>query len=129
MERTFIKKTLIGSVFLLALFIFGWRCPFQQFTGLACPGCMMTTALYYLLQLDFQTAFYFNPAIYVLVIGGILALICRKNKQALHVIAGIVIVLWLGIYLYRMAVIYPNYPMHYVEDNTIHKIMMLFQNR
>ncbi len=127
MERSFTKKILWLAVIIIVFLLVDWVCPFQRLTGLPCPGCMMTTALYYLIQLDFQTAFYFNPALYVILIGVLLGLVFHKNKKALKVIFYAVLIIWISIYLYRMSTIFPAYPMHYVEDNILHHFFNLIQ--
>lgn len=43
-------------------------CPIRRFTGLDCPGCGMTHALYSLLHLRLAAAFFYNPFIYPLVL-------------------------------------------------------------
>lgn len=49
-------------------------CPIYQLTGLRCPGCGMTRALYCLLHLDLQGVFRENPFLFVLPFAGYLAL-------------------------------------------------------
>ena len=50
------------------------RCVFHQVTGLQCPGCGATRALYALLHGDVARAFWFNPLFLlflpVLILGG-----------------------------------------------------------
>lgn len=38
-----------------------WRCPFHAWTGLPCPGCGMTRALWALLQGRWQAAWEYHP--------------------------------------------------------------------
>jgi hypothetical protein len=42
------------------------RCVFKLATGLDCPGCGSTRALYHLLHGDFVTALRFNPMLFVM---------------------------------------------------------------
>ncbi|MBF0313384.1 MAG: DUF2752 domain-containing protein [Oligoflexia bacterium] len=51
-------------------------CLFHRITGLRCPGCGMTHALVSLSRGDFQSAFYFNPFCYLL----LLMLLCYLLK-------------------------------------------------
>lgn len=43
-------------------------CVIRKFTGLDCPGCGMTHALYALLHFQFAKAFRFNPFVFPLVV-------------------------------------------------------------
>ena len=69
-----IRQGLYGLAVLAALFagaylsasILGWGCPLQHFTGVPCPGCGLSRALFALLRLDFAAAFRYHPMIYVL---------------------------------------------------------------
>ena len=72
--RGWIRQGLCGLAVLAMLFagaylsasILGWGCPVQHFTGVPCPGCGLSRALFALLRLDFAAAFRYNPMIYVL---------------------------------------------------------------
>lgn len=46
----------------------GWAVPclFHKMTGFLCPGCGVTRMCMALLCLDFQTAFYSNPVVFLL---------------------------------------------------------------
>lgn len=116
------RKSFFGLVVLFFIIMIGWQCPFQLITGFPCPGCMMTTAAYYLIHLDFKAAWYFNPAIYFLLIGGILALIFRNNHRVLRYIGIITLTIWMVSYLMRLMIIFPNWPMPYVENNIFQHI-------
>ncbi len=43
------------------------KCPIYYFTGLHCPGCGTQRALHALLHSDFQTAWQFNPLIFLMI--------------------------------------------------------------
>ena len=50
------------------------KCPFLWLTGLKCPGCGSQRAVHFLLNLDFQQAFHFQPLMvlslpYLIIIG------------------------------------------------------------
>lgn len=47
-----------GIVIFLA--VSGIHCPIKYLTGLSCPGCGMTRAVFSVLRLDFSSAFYFH---------------------------------------------------------------------
>jgi len=50
-------------------------CLFLKFTGIPCPGCGGQRSVFYLFQGNFKEAFLIYPAIYPLMIVGILILI------------------------------------------------------
>ena len=120
------KKSIINLLLVIVILVvlFMWQCPFERITGIPCPGCMMTTAAYYLLHLDFEKAFYFNPVIYLLVVMSIpLIYTYFKNRKWFRRLLILTLAIWLGIYIYRMITIFPDYPMPYVEDNLIARIL------
>ena len=120
------KKSIINLLLVIVILVvlFMWQCPFERITGIPCPGCMMTTAAYYLLCLDFEKAFYFNPVIYLLVVMSIpLIYTYFKNRKWFRRLLTLTLAIWFGIYIYRMITIFPVYPMPYVEDNLIARIL------
>lgn len=124
-------KTLGVIVFILLCFmIVGWLCPIQQIFGFPCPGCGMTTALYYFVQGRFQEAYFFNPAFYLLLIFCLISgLGWLKDQNFLHskswqLLFWLFIAIWFGIWLYRMVTIFPEWPMIYLKDNLFHKLMI-----
>lgn len=120
------KKSIINLLLVIVILVvlFMWQCPFERITGIPCPGCMMTTAAYYLLRLDFEKAVYFNPVIYLLVVMSIpLIYTYFKNRKWFRRLLTLTLAIWLGIYIYRMITIFPDYPMPYVEDNLIARIL------
>ena len=50
MSKKIIKVTGVVFVLLLFLLFIGVYCPIQKIFGIPCPGCNMTTSLYYLIQ-------------------------------------------------------------------------------
>lgn len=124
-------KTLAVVIFILLCFlIVGWLCPVQQIVGIPCPGCGMTTALYYFVQGRFQEAYFFNPAFYLLLlfclISGLGWLINRQflYSKSWQLLFWLFMIMWLGIWLYRMVTIFPEWPMIYLEENLFHKLMI-----
>lgn len=121
MKKNSTRIILAGVVIIVLCF---WKCPFERLTGIPCPGCMMTTAAYYLIQLDFQKAFYFNPVIYLLLFMALpLFIAYKRNKKWFHRLLLMTLIIWLCIYAYRMITIFPEFPMSYVEDNVISNII------
>lgn len=70
MANKLIKTGLAGVVclayyFLLTHFNIGIPCLFHEITGLLCPGCGITRMIVSISHLDFVSAFYYNPVIFV----------------------------------------------------------------
>lgn len=59
---------LILLLYILVMNLTEIGCPIRWLTGIPCPGCGMTRALYALLRLDFSGAFYCHPMIYPLLV-------------------------------------------------------------
>ncbi len=51
---------------LIAVFYYRFGCPIRFFTGICCPGCGMTRAVFELLRLDFASAFKMHPLVFLL---------------------------------------------------------------
>ena len=120
------KKSITNFLLVIVIFVvfFMWQCPFERITGIPCPGCMMTTAAYYLLCLDFEKAFYFNPVIYLLVLMFFPLLYTYiKDRKWFKRLLTLTLVIWMSIYVYRMIMVFPKYPMAYVEDNLIARLI------
>ena len=53
---------------LIAVFYLSFGCPVRLLTGVSCPGCGMTRALFALLKLDFSLAFEMHPLVLLLIV-------------------------------------------------------------
>lgn len=92
-------------IFLVIFLIYMFTgCPIKLFTGVSCAGCGMTRAYFSLLHLNFRDAFYYHllfpcPIIFVAVY------IMTKfgfPQKAAKVIYGVMIFLFIAVYIYRM---------------------------
>jgi hypothetical protein len=102
------SKTAFIIIGLIAVLWF-WHCPFRM-VGLSCPGCGMKSALWSLLLLDFQAAFYYHPLwpLPIVVFGYILIKHLFKQGFTDRVERGLfslMILMFVGVYLYRLLVI------------------------
>ncbi|NBK97965.1 MAG: DUF2752 domain-containing protein [Erysipelotrichia bacterium] len=128
-KTVLIKKIVAVIVLIVAIFLFyeTW-CPFEQIIGIPCPGCNMLSACYHLLHGDIKTALYFHPLVIVFCFYALLELICfvkyrtLKNKPAYY-LRIIFFTLLTIVYIYRMCVLFPNYPMSYNENSLLGKII------
>lgn len=53
------------AVFLLITYFTGIGCPFRALTGIPCPGCGLSRALFSAVTLDFQSAFFYHPLFFI----------------------------------------------------------------
>ncbi|WP_294730675.1 DUF2752 domain-containing protein [uncultured Faecalibaculum sp.] len=95
----------------LFLLFFGWICPFQLLTGLPCPGCNMTTGLYWLLKGDLSRSFWYHPMVLPTLLAAGLAIGFRRKPVILKGIFAVWIILMLSCYVWRMLTVFPDAPM------------------
>ena len=88
-------------------------CVFLRITGIPCPGCGMTRAAMALMEYNFASAFYYHPAIYILIpvvpfcIFAPKPYFGSKKRQNIFIVVTACIVF--GIYLYRLLTPSPIY--------------------
>ena len=99
----------LGALFAgayLSASILGWGCPLQHFTGVPCPGCGMSRAVFALLRLDFAAAFRYHPMIFVLPPVLLYALFGKKpllgSKTRERVLLWGTMALWAAVWLVRL---------------------------
>ena len=95
---------LVGGYCLLR-FALGLPCPIKHLSGISCPGCGMTRALWSLVTLDFTAALRYHPAAFVLPVFVILLILFKVKgmKKATATLLAVFVVLMLGIYAWRFA--------------------------
>lgn len=115
-----IKK--LGIVVLLFLLLFFYKCPFQTITGIPCPGCNMTTSLYYLLHTDIKRSFYYHALLIPTMLVFVVCVYFRKNEKIIKILLTIWCILMIMYYIYRMIMYFPNSPMVYDKNSLIYFI-------
>lgn len=94
------------AIFLIYILFTG--CPIKLFTGVSCAGCGMSRAYFSLLHLNFRDAFYYHPlfpcpvifiAVYIMTKFGF-------PQKAAKAIYGVMIFLFIAVYIYRMVTPY-----------------------
>lgn len=118
---------LLGLVCLAPVQLLVYHCPLRAITGIPCPGCGMTTALKQLLSGEVQASFHTHPMLVptlVMAAAAAAALAFRKEKLAarLAMVWGIAM---LGVYVWRMAVWFPQAPMAALPDGLLVKLFHL----
>lgn len=58
--------SLISYYYLNKYFHIGIPCLFYKITSFKCPGCGITRMLFSILKLDFKSAFFYNPVVFIL---------------------------------------------------------------
>ena len=64
--NTLIILLLISYYYLNKYFHIGIPCLFYKITNLKCPGCGITRMLFSIIKLDFKSAFFYNPVVFIL---------------------------------------------------------------
>lgn len=90
---------------LLAQMSLGIGCPIHFVTGINCPGCGMSRALFHVLRLDFAGAFVLHPLWWLLPVLAIFWLL-RESKRISHKtyqgFLWVFALLFLAVYAFRL---------------------------
>ena len=126
--RTLWSKHKSGLLCLLALglicllrFAFSLPCPVHYITGISCPGCGMTRALWHLAQLDVATALRYHPLCVALPPFVLLWILTRVKgyKRGEIILLSVAVTLLIGVYLYRLATGAGNVPVFAPREGLI----------
>lgn len=104
------KKILNDLLFIFIIsFIYGFfciigvGCPIKFLTGISCGGCGMTRAWISVLKFDFLSAFEYHPLFWTIPFIISCFLLRKKiNRYLLKTLTVLTIILFIGVYLYRM---------------------------
>lgn len=93
----------------LAIFVFGYHCPFYNTLHIPCPGCGMSRALMALLQGDIALSLAWNAMLLPSAAAGILAAcLYKKHRKAAMAIVWIWIAAMLGYWIWRLVFVFPT---------------------
>ena len=105
-----IKNALgIGVILFLVLFVFGSFCPIERIFGIPCPGCNMFSAIYWLCKGNLSAAWYFHPAVFLLLpYAAMCVVLFVRNREGIvkgrvfRVMSVLLLGTMLAVYLWRM---------------------------
>lgn len=129
-----IKGGILSIICILSLWVFDVHCPLESMIGIPCPGCNMSTALYWLcVKHDVETAWFFHPVVFLLIPYLIYASIVwikhdiqGWRTKTVRNISIVFLSILLICYVYRMLVVFPQWPMSFRKDAIIMRILSLF---
>ena len=86
------------------LFALGITCPIKHLTGISCPGCGMSRAVWALLRLDFAAAAYYHPLCFALplVAAGLICSYIRKHLHLFQILLWGFVCAMIVVYLWRL---------------------------
>ncbi len=98
-------------------------CIFYNITGVYCPSCGMTRAFVSLLNLDFKSAFMYNP-MFILVPLSLIPIFIDQfffkiKKSTLNKYFFTLIIILLVTWIIRLALYFPYDPVAYNENNLL----------
>ena len=89
-------------------------CPSVFLFGLPCPGCGMTRAVFFFITGQFQKGMQMNPLGLLWILWAAYLVVMRygfgKKAKGLMTAAGVIVVLMVAVYLYRMYCFFPGEP-------------------
>lgn len=124
-----INKQIILSIIALIIALgimqyIGITCPIKYVTGISCAGCGMTRAWIALLHLNVKTAYRYHPLFFMPPVVLILYLFRDKfNKKLYYILIGIVIALFIIVYICRMFNPADNIVVFEPQNNIIHRVL------
>lgn len=103
MRRKDIGAVLVIIAFYAVMHLVGITCPIRFLSGISCAGCGMTRAWLSLLRLDLSSAFAFHPLFWLPVPAALLLLLRQRvPKRVFQISMGIIVALFLLVYLLRL---------------------------
>ena len=128
-----IKNYWVGIALFLVLYFslkyfYNAYCPLILITGLPCPACGMTRAVLRFCQGEWIRAYNLQPTVFLWVgyaiYWGVYRYILGKKSEILDWIFIILLLFQIGVYIYRMMTIFPEYaPMTYRSKNLFRYII------
>lgn len=120
-----ISTLMICVVLLILVIIFKPPCLIRYFTGISCPSCGITRALFSLIKLDFLGAFAYQPLWFAIIPVIIVAIILhvKKKEQAFYIFMGIALTIYVGVWIIRLIVKDPTVTVN-IENGAIYRFFV-----
>lgn len=101
--RVYLLSVIALAAAFLLLNLFGIGCPIKFLTGISCPGCGMTRAMWKLLTLDLPAALAYHPLSVTMpfFVALWLCFTLTKKPTARRVVVIAAVVSLIAVYLYR----------------------------
>lgn len=131
--RNFYPAVIVFAIYnLVVRSIFHAYCPFLITTGFPCPGCGMTRATFYLLTGRFKRGMSLNPAAPLWIAFIICFFVERYIRghmpKYMKILLAVVVLITVGIYLYRMVRFFPgNPPLVFHRNNLISRMLRMIK--
>ena len=104
----------IFAYWAISFTVFAEFCPMKILTGIPCPGCGMTRAIFLMLTGHFSESFEMHPMALLWILLGLYFFICRyildRKPKGAATMAVVLCVMMFPIYIYRMCTLFPDYP-------------------
>lgn len=117
--KEYIAVITICVIYTFLIYILKIGCPIRFITGIPCMGCGLTRAMLAMLKLNFSSAFYYNPCIFLIPVLGFYPF-CNKRIQKIIIYTFCII--FIVVYLWRLCVEHPVVKWD-VENGYIYKII------
>ena len=124
-----IALLVLGIYYVLVRRIFRAFCPMVILTGLPCPGCGLSRAVWYLLTGQIRRSFLLHPLgvfwiLFILYFFVNRYFLGKKVTKAMLIYLCILLLATLFLYFFRMVTIFPDRPpMSYTGRNLFEKII------
>ena len=125
----------IAAVTVCTIFtlIFGTCCPLRIFIGLPCPACGTIRSLLALLRFDFRNMIWYQPVMPLLLLFFVFFCYMRyyrnkTDKKLFLRLLGIILIIGISAYVYRMQKYYPDHPPLEYTQNNIYTNLRRFLN-
>ena len=131
--RNFYPAVIVFVIYnLVVRNIFHAYCPFLITTGFPCPGCGMTRAAFYLLTGRFNRGMSLNPAapfwIAFIVCFFVERYVRGRTPKYMKILLAVVVLITVGIYLYRMVHFFPSSPpLVFYRNNLISRTLRIIR--
>ena len=118
----------------LATYFLGHACPINLLFGVPCPGCGLTRACLCLFRGDVYGAIAMHPLVFTLpvIFGCFIAAFFSEKfaySKPLIVLSAVGVALFLGVYVYRMATVFPSAePMAYNKRSLLFLLLHLLRS-